>query len=105
MNIPKDVSIKFLIAGTAVAIGLGFGGGYVVSLLNSRQSTVETLEPKLPQNNSGSVTNTKEENAVCIQVLTQAENPNTGEVKIFPNPCAVPEGWHILEPENNKILQ
>ena len=29
----------------------------------------------------------------CIQVITPARNPETGEVKDFPTPCDVPEGW------------
>lgn len=29
----------------------------------------------------------------CIQVLAQARNPVTGEVKTFPTPCHVPIGW------------
>lgn len=34
-----------------------------------------------------------EEARVCIQVITSARNPETGEVKEFPTPCDVPEGW------------
>ena len=30
---------------------------------------------------------------VCIQVITSARNLQTGEVKDFPTPCDVPEGW------------
>jgi hypothetical protein len=29
----------------------------------------------------------------CIQVITYATNPNTGECCVYPNPCVVPEGW------------
>lgn len=29
----------------------------------------------------------------CIQVITRARNPQTGEEKDFPTPCDVPEGW------------
>ena len=32
----------------------------------------------------------------CIQVITAARNPQTGETKDFPTPCDVPEGWTIL---------
>lgn len=34
-----------------------------------------------------------EDGEVCIQVITYAKNPKTGEVKSFPTPCDVPEGW------------
>jgi len=29
----------------------------------------------------------------CIQVITYAINPRTGECCVYPNPCSVPEGW------------
>lgn len=29
----------------------------------------------------------------CIQVITRARNPQTGEEKDFPTPCDMPEGW------------
>ena len=33
----------------------------------------------------------------CIQVITPAVNPETGEIKEFPTPCDVPEGWEKIE--------
>lgn len=30
---------------------------------------------------------------VCIQVITWAKNPVTGECCQYPNPCVVPPGW------------
>ncbi len=33
----------------------------------------------------------------CIQVITPARNPKTGEVKEFPTPCDVPEGWETVD--------
>jgi hypothetical protein len=30
---------------------------------------------------------------VCIQVITPARNPLTGECRVFPTPCDVPDGW------------
>lgn len=32
----------------------------------------------------------------CIQVITPAKNPQTGECKDFPTPCDVPTGWQIV---------
>lgn len=40
------------------------------------------------------------ENRICIQVVTPAKNTQTGEIKDFPTPCDVPEGWEAL-PNNN----
>ncbi|GEM_PF-5940388 len=34
-----------------------------------------------------------ETGVACIQVITPARNPQTGEIKDFPTPCDVPEGW------------
>ena len=36
---------------------------------------------------------------VCIQVITPARNPETGEIREFPTPCAVPDGWEKIENE------
>ena len=37
------------------------------------------------------------EQGVCIQVITPAKNTQTGEIKEFPTPCDVPEGWEIID--------
>ena len=40
----------------------------------------------------------------CIQVITPARNLQTGEVKDFPTPCDVPEGWEkIIEASSVKL--
>lgn len=33
---------------------------------------------------------------VCIQVVTSARNPQTGEEKTFGTPCEVPAGWKVV---------
>lgn len=33
---------------------------------------------------------------ICIQVITPAQNPKTGECRNFPTPCDVPAGWKIV---------
>ena len=30
---------------------------------------------------------------ICIQVVTKARNPKTGEIREFSTPCDVPVGW------------
>lgn len=35
------------------------------------------------------------ERKVCIQVITTAKNLKTGEVRQFPTPCDVPDGWEV----------
>jgi hypothetical protein len=44
-------------------------------------------------------TATEPANQACIQVTTEARNPTTGEQKVFPTPCDVPEGWIVVNPE------
>lgn len=41
----------------------------------------------------------KKEDVICIQVITPARNPKTGEVRDFSTPCDVTEGWEKIEPE------
>lgn len=38
----------------------------------------------------------KGQGQMCAQVITYAENPETGEVIAFPTPCSVPEGWETV---------
>ncbi len=33
---------------------------------------------------------------VCAQVITSAINPETKEIREFPTPCDVPEGWEVI---------
>ena len=52
-----------------------------------REQIQEKLEDKtkIPEN--------KKEQTVCIQVITPARNPATGEVREFPTSCDMPSGW------------
>ncbi|MDO8492168.1 MAG: hypothetical protein Q7S34_00815 [bacterium] len=34
---------------------------------------------------------------LCVQVITPARNPQTGEVRNFSTPCDVPEGWEVVQ--------
>ncbi|MBI4252804.1 hypothetical protein HY623_01330 [Candidatus Uhrbacteria bacterium] len=38
----------------------------------------------------------KEELMACIQVIAPARNTATGEIKEFPTPCDIPDGWEKL---------
>ena len=33
---------------------------------------------------------------ICIQVITPARNPETGEIRDFPTPCDVPLSWEKI---------
>ena len=39
----------------------------------------------------------KGDDIACIQVITPARNMQTGEVRDFPTPCDVPEGWEKIQ--------
>ncbi|KKS82270.1 MAG: hypothetical protein UV58_C0011G0024 [Candidatus Wolfebacteria bacterium GW2011_GWC1_43_10] len=68
------------------------GAGYPIMESYPRQCNtpdgrhfVEKVEnPPFPPKDSGQM---------CIQVITPAKNPQTGEIVEFPTPCDVPEGW------------
>jgi len=65
---PKGVKI----IGGILALALLIGGGYV---LYTKQIA--------------------DDGEFCIQVVTSATNPETGEVKEFPTPCDVPDRWTL----------
>jgi hypothetical protein len=45
------------------------------------------------------------EEALCVQVITDARNPQTGEIKEFKTPCDVPEGWDTLETDRESFTR
>lgn len=47
--------------------------------------------------------NTPIESRICIQVVTTARSPYSGETKDFPTPCDVPEGWEVVPGVYNEI--
>jgi hypothetical protein len=46
-----------------------------------------------PEGKLGGVTLTAAPAVACIQVLAPARNPLTGECRVFPTPCDIPDGW------------
>ncbi|MCH7758933.1 hypothetical protein IID20_01070, partial [Patescibacteria group bacterium] len=42
---------------------------------------------------------------ICIQVITPAKNPRTGECRRFPTPCDVPADWQKVERCENELLE
>ena len=47
--------------------------------------------------NESIVQNDTDDGPICAQVITPAQNPETGECREFPTPCDVPEGWVIVD--------
>ncbi|MDA2933927.1 hypothetical protein MYX82_06245 [Acidobacteria bacterium AH-259-D05] len=54
---------------------------------------VGALNVLFPEGKFTSVLVTATEVESCIQVITLAKNPLTGECRSFPTPCDVPDGW------------
>lgn len=65
---------------------LEINSGYEFALHNQILSTFKFIEPT-----------PADSGVTCIQVITPARNPQTGEVKDFPTPCDVPEGWEVIK--------
>lgn len=57
-------------------------------------------QPKTNSENSQKENQNQSEDKICIQVITPAKNPKTGEIEDFPTPCDVPEGWTIIDSSN-----
>lgn len=83
---------KVIIALVFFALG-GFAHyAYVNDLLPTDILGASQTEVTLPSEEAN-----EEKMTVCIQVITPARNPNTGEIREFPTPCDVPEGWEKIE--------
>ena len=61
-------------------VGLNHGTGYVGVSTRARLNKLYSCGTTPPP-------------FACAQVITPAQNPQTGECKNFPTPCAVPSGW------------
>ncbi|MFH1175215.1 MAG: hypothetical protein V1698_00650, partial [bacterium] len=58
---------------------------------NNSDSAQEKPNINTPENKPVSSVSPKQ--PACIQVITPAKNPRTGECKNFPTPCDIPAGW------------
>ena len=100
----KDVPIHHLLIGIGLAVLFGSILAYVIApkLANKKNGTdnpSDTLNYSFPPTDkvpTGKQTPELSEERMCIQVLTPAINPATGEQRSFPTPCEVPQGWENL---------
>ncbi len=88
-------NIFILILGLIV----GFGGGVIfqshhpdLSPLTQQTSTTTPSQDTTEEESGDNAT-------ICIQVITPARNPQTGEIKEFPTPCDIPAGWEKIQNE------
>lgn len=115
MNIRGHIHTKLLlvlIIGAAV-LGLGLAKAFYPTknpLIQDEQTTLdgelpyvfppatnpfEKTPPAAPSGNNSPAQAAKEPQ-LCIQVVTPAVNRDTLEIREFPTPCDVPEGWEAL---------
>ena len=66
--------------------------GSIVYLFLSKGVETPSNEQITSPKSSSLPTNSKK-GQVCIQVITEACNPATGECREFGTPCDVPDGW------------
>lgn len=53
-------------------------------------------EPENDENESNCPGDCRKKENICVQVITPAINPDTGECIEYPTPCDVPDGWDIV---------
>jgi len=75
------VQILFL-----VMVALVLVGGKIHAQSSRLPNSLEKIEIKNPL-----------EKSLCIEVITPAQDPITGECKNFPTPCDVPKDWKKIE--------
>ncbi|MBX4191820.1 MAG: hypothetical protein KW804_03405, partial [Candidatus Doudnabacteria bacterium] len=73
-----------------------FANGYVFMLQGAENAGFQNATQdvrKIYESILSSFKFTTNPTGSCIQVIQTAKNPKTGEVRDFPTPCDVPEGW------------
>ncbi len=53
---------------------------------------------------SSTTKNAEDDGKMCAQVVTVAQNENTGEVQAFPDAC-IPAGWKAISPAPTDNVQ
>ena len=76
-------------------LGVGAFLYYEDALFSSEPQTEEAVRA----DEEHEMVHEEDDYEICIQVITPARNPETGELKEFPTPCDVPEGWEEIQPE------
>lgn len=61
------------------------------------EKQLKTIREDIPQRIKKRLKIEKEDSVLCIQVITPAKNPKTGECKYFPTPCDVPDHWEKVD--------
>ncbi|MDP3918198.1 MAG: hypothetical protein Q8Q30_03430 [Candidatus Woesebacteria bacterium] len=92
---------KYTVIGI-ILVTILLAGIAIFTALRLYQTRDVAVAPNVPESEPEAATNLCKlsftislatEPPVCIQVITPAKNPKTGECKEFPTPCDVPAGW------------
>ena len=76
--------MRKIITGAVVVVALAVFGFYLLNSYIYKQKQADNGED-------------------CPQVLTDARDPETGEIHTFPTPCDIPEGWDRLETDREEF--
>lgn len=111
MDIQKEVPTKYLVFGIILCVCIGIVIAYFsypkLDPITLPEEAIQYQLPQKPERNiveqqvPDYIKNREQtqigEETYCIQVITTAKDPISGESKDFPTPCDVPEGWIIVE--------
>lgn len=100
-NLPTDIPPRRLATAAAGLIGLGIIAGALLGpklapkifLDDTYGSTADKPVYEGREINRPPQGLRKPTGTACIQVITPAKNTQTGEIRDFPTPCDIPEGW------------
>ena len=105
---PHHIPNRLVLYLSVIAILLGLGIAYwqsrdvdtgdptIIRSITTPNESPQTFEVTPPTKSPAKTLNqTENEDTVCIQVITEARNPETGDTEDFPSPCDVPDGWEI----------
>lgn len=105
-NLPTDIPPRRLATAAAGLIGLGIIAGAFLGPKLAPKIFIDdgyTSDQKTPtpvfegqEINRPPQGFTRPSGTACIQVITPAKNTQTGEIRDFPTPCDVPEGWEKI---------
>lgn len=108
-NISKLSPQKAVLGGTfyVTDVQLTSADGGTVAYEDGHIALKASFNYSIGDNQQVSITNFKvlpdspSKGQVCAQVITRAKNLATGEVREFPTPCDVPQGWVTIAPMPN----
>ncbi len=110
MQFQKEIKTPYLLGGIGLCLVVAVVLAYIFAphLLKTQVIEDEPITIGASTNNPdaqgmdthkpphGLVRPTVPKKTACAEVITPAKNPDTQEIRDFPTPCDVPEGWQII---------